>query len=397
VSLRAQPPVRSPLTLGAIAAGIRAAAGGGATQRAAGIQAITERYAASAVALTDSGTTALALAFRLAAALRPGRPVLLPAWGCYDLATAADSADLPVAFYDIDPGTLGPAWQSLERALGLEPAAAVAAHFYGVPVDWRRFARLTSSAGAVPIEDAAQGAGGSASGRPLGGFGDLVVLSFGRGKGMTGGKGGALLAHGTAWASAVESLSLHARWGGIRDAVVLAAQWLLTRPSLYGLPAGLPWLGLGQTVYHPPHPAEGLTALAAGVLTVTMNLAPAEAAVRRRHAAILLERLARIECGRVTPPPDTQAGWLRMPVRLTGRDNLRVSADPLARSLGIYPGYPMVLGDLPGFGRRVVAADAAIPGARELARTLVTLPTHGAMTESDLERAVRWVGVRTED
>jgi dTDP-4-amino-4,6-dideoxygalactose transaminase len=391
VSVRAQPPVRSPLTLGAIGAGIRAAAGGGASPRAAISRRITDQFAATAVTLTDSGTTALALALRLAAAGRPGRPILLPAWGCYDLATAADAADLPVAFYDLDPGTLGPRWDSLERALLLEPAAAVAAHFYGVPVDWPRFARLTSAAGAVPIEDAAQGAGGSASGRPLGGAGDLAVLSFGRGKGITGGKGGALLAHGEIWVSALESLGLRGRRGGVRDLIVLLAQWLLTRPALYGLPAGLPWLGLGQTVYHPPHSAEGLTALAAGVLTVTMTLAAAEAAIRREHAEILLQRLERVPCGLVSLPPDTQAGWLRMPVRLTSRDNSAVVADPIARSLGIYQGYPMVLGDLPGFGRRVVAAEAPIPGARELARTLVTLPTHGAVTTLDLERAARWV------
>jgi dTDP-4-amino-4,6-dideoxygalactose transaminase len=123
-----------------------------------------------------------------------------------------------------------------------------------------------------------------------------------------------------------------------------------------------------------------------------MTLAPAEAAARRKHADTLLKSLERIACGLVTPPPDTQAGWLRMPVRLTSRDNSGVSADPLARSLGIYQGYPMVLGDLPGFGRRVVAAEVPMPGAQELARTLVTLPTHGAVTEKDLERAVGWVG-----
>lgn len=370
---------------------MRSAAKGGATQRATVNQRIADQFAASAVALTDSGTSALALALRLAAARRPGRPVLLPAWGCYDLATAADAADLPVAFYDLEPGTLGPRWESLERALLLEPAAAVAAHFFGVPVDWPRFARLTAAAGAFPIEDAAQGAGGSVSGRPLGSSGDLAVLSFGRGKGVTGGKGGALLAHGETWLSALPTLGLPGRRGSVRDLVVLLAQWLLTRPGLYGLPAGLPWLGLGQTVYNPPYPAEGLTALAAGVLTVTMTLAPAEAAARRKHADILLKQLERVACGLVTPPPGTQAGWLRMPVRLTGRDNSRVSADPLARSLGIYQGYPLVLGDLPGFGRRVVAAEVPMPGARELARTLVTLPTHGAVTGTDLDRAVAWV------
>jgi dTDP-4-amino-4,6-dideoxygalactose transaminase len=393
VRLRAQPPVRSPLTLGAIAAGLQAAADGGETQRAAVVRALAAQFAASAVVLADSGTTSLALAFRLAIARRPNRPVVLPAWGCYDLATAADAADVPVAFYDLDPATLGPDWDSLDRSLRFEPAAAVAAHFYGVPVDWRRFAAAVAAAGAVAIEDAAQGAGGSQAGRPLGAAGDLAVLSFGRGKGVTGGKGGALLAHGEAWVSALESYQLRGRRGSLKDLAVLAAQWLLTRPSLYGLPAGLPWLGLGQTVYHPPHPAGGLTALAAGALTVTLRLASAEAEARRVNAAVLLQRLAGTGCGLVRVSPGVEAGWLRMPVRLKSETSQAVGADPKARALGVYPGYPMVLGDLPGFGRRVVA-EVAIPGARELARTLVTLPTHGALTGPDLDRLVEWVGSR---
>ena len=67
-------------------------------------------------------------------------------------------------------------------------------HLYGVPADPEPVRAALAGAGAVLIEDAAQGAGASLRGRPLGGFGDLSVLSFGRGKGNTAGRGGALLA-----------------------------------------------------------------------------------------------------------------------------------------------------------------------------------------------------------
>ncbi len=391
MSLRAQPPVRSPLTLRAITAGLGATIRGGAGPLQQVAEVISTRFHPAALALTDSGTTALGLALRLAAARRPGRPVLLPAWGCYDLATAADFADARVACYDLDPDTLGPDWDSLARALQLEPAAAVGVPFFGVAIDWPKFAALVTSAGAVPIEDAAQGAGGTSGGRPLGGMGDLAILSFGRGKGVTGGSGGALLAHDSVWAAAVGALELSAGRGGIRDVFALGAQWILTRPSLYGLPAGLPWLGLGQTVYHPPHPAEGLSAFAAGTLSITLDLAAAEAAARRRNAQVLLERLAGTRARLVTPPAGTEAGWLRMPVILPGEANASVAGDSRARSLGIYPGYPKTLGELPGFRRRVTALEVAMPGARVLAHELVTLPTHGGVRRSDLERLVQWV------
>ncbi len=67
--------------------------------------------------LTDSGTTALTLAIRAAQRIRPG-PVSLPAYCCYDLATAADGAGADVLLYDLDPLTLGPDWSSFERTLG---------------------------------------------------------------------------------------------------------------------------------------------------------------------------------------------------------------------------------------------------------------------------------------
>ena len=37
-----------------------------------------------------------------------GAAVALPAFGCFDLATAAVGADVPVLFYDLEPTTLQP-------------------------------------------------------------------------------------------------------------------------------------------------------------------------------------------------------------------------------------------------------------------------------------------------
>jgi dTDP-4-amino-4,6-dideoxygalactose transaminase len=347
------------------------------------------RFHPAELALVDSGTTALALAFRLAAARRPGQPMLLPAWGCYDLATAADAADVPVLLYDLDPATLGPEWDSLERALRAEPAAVVAAHFYGLPVDLARISELIGATGPVLIEDAAQGAGGWVGGRRLGAIGALSVLSFGRGKGMTGGKGGALLANDPAWASQVGRFSFPARRGSASEAVALVAQWALTRPSLYGLPARMPWLGLGETVYHPPHSAGPLTALAAGTLDVTIRLTDQEADQRRAHADWLIESLGASAIRPCAPPAGSRPGWLRLPLRLGGLAD-PAPADRLVRSLGIYPGYPLSLADLAGFAPRLVAPKEPVPGARELARRLVTLPTHGAVTQRDLERLRAW-------
>ena len=333
-------------------------------------------YQSESVTLTDSGTSALALALRLAAQRRPGQPVLLPAWGCFDLATAVLGASVPVAFYDIDPTTLGPDWDSLIAAARLGPAAAVGVHFYGVPIDWPRFESLLRPSGACLIEDAAQAAGAEVGGRAAGGLGDLTILSFGRGKGTTGGRGGALIVRDRSYLDALGGLSIPRRRGSAFEVGALIAQWVLTRPSLFALPAGLPFLGLGQTIFRPPHPIGGISDFSSGVLTSTMPSAQAEADARRANAAILYQGLGGARVEPILTVRGSNPGWLRMPVRFNAGDAQLLLSDREARGLGIYPSYPKVLSELPELSRLLAKPCDAPPGATELVRRLITFPTH---------------------
>ena len=181
---RKQLPVYSPVTVGSVAAAFIASATGGERARKRVLELVCAEYGPRDVLLLDSGTSALTLALRAArrGAEAAGRVplVALPAYGCFDLATAAVGADVRIVLYDLDPATLGPDWPSLERALAHRPAAVVAAHLHGVPVDVAHVARLAAEVDAVVIDDAAQGVGASIAGRPLGSFGSLGILSFGR-------------------------------------------------------------------------------------------------------------------------------------------------------------------------------------------------------------------------
>jgi perosamine synthetase len=392
VTLRAQPPVLSPLSGKAILAGFAGAAAGGKSARARVREQLSTRYHPAALILTDSGTSALTLAMRLAAARRPGQALLLPAWGCFDLATAALGADVPIALYDLDPATLGPDWDSLATAVRLEPAAVVGVHFYGMPIDWRQFEELLRPSGACLIEDAAQAVGAEVAGRAAGNLGDLSVLSFGRGKGMTGGRGGALLLHEKSYLSGVDTLRFARSRGSMGEAAALIAQWLLTRPSVYGIPAGLPFLGLGQTVFREPHAVEGISGFASGVLSRTLPLAGPETEIRRANAAFLIQRLGGTRLRPVVPLETAKPGWLRFPARLRAEEAQAVSQDSAARSLGIYPAYPGTLEELPGMADRMVKKYETFPGAREIVLRLLTLPTHSALKHADLRRIIAWAG-----
>ena len=395
-------PAYSPLPLRAVWAGAVGLVAGGEGVRGWVSGVLREHFGAADVLLTDSGTGALTLAIKASLAGRPGAAVALPAYGCYDLATAADGAGAPVVLYDLDPATLSPDVESLQRALAHDVGAVVLVHLYGIPADpepVRAAMAEAAQAGAagtaaVLIEDAAQGAGGSLRGRPLGSFGDLAVLSFGRGKGNTAGRGGALLARDARAVALVDGVRRHVLppRRGFKEFVQLKMQWLFGRPWLYAVPAALPFLRLGETVYHSPSPVRGLSAVAARTLAVTWPLGEREATVRRTRAARLLARAG----GGLTAvhvPAGAEAGYLRLPFVASPEKRVAAETDG-ARALGVMPGYPRALCDLGGFGEMVLNRQEEFPGGRMLAERLVTLPTHGRMVEECLarlcDRTARW-------
>ena len=144
---------------------------------------LRSRFTAVEAILTGSGTQALELAIRLSVGNDPsGGPVGLPAFSCFDVATGAVGAGVPVLFYDVDPETLTPEPRGLARVLAQEPGAVVVANLFGYPVDWSRIREQCRGSGTILIEDAAQGLGSTWKGRSGGSLGDLTVLSFGRGK-----------------------------------------------------------------------------------------------------------------------------------------------------------------------------------------------------------------------
>jgi dTDP-4-amino-4,6-dideoxygalactose transaminase len=316
-------------------------------------------------------------------------PVALPAYACYDVATAADTAGVPFLLYDLDPTTLGPDFDSLRRALRAGADRVVVVHLYGLPVDMREVSELAREFGTLVIEDAAQGAGGSFEGIALGGLGPLGVLSFGRGKGNTAGRGGALLVQPEAerWVEAQGPLNLLPAAVGLRDWLALLAQWALGRPSLYWLPASVPFLALGDTIYRAPHEPAAISGMAAAVLDRTLPLGPAEAEMRRENASRLKQALRGTRLRTPEPSARAQPGYLRLPV-IQATDRPPPGRD--TRALGIMPGYPRALADLDGFGTRRQNRGDDFPGARQLAARLWTLPTHSALVQSDFIRLESW-------
>ncbi len=256
------------------------------------------------------------------------------------------------------------------------------AALYGVPVPWEPIAELAGRYGVTLIEDAAQGHGASWRGNRLGSLGEISVLSFGRGKGWTGGGGGALLLRGGTSEIAIPTPSATGGWGG-RLALGSIAQWLLGRPSLYGIPAAIPGLGLGETRYKEPVLPESIPAFAAALLMGLRSESKGEADHRRRAGieyARVLQDVGGVRTVSIGAGGDP--GYLRFPVRLPeGARSASRSAQ--ARRLGVAPGYPTTLDSLDVVRARLLASPSHWPGADELVRELVTIPTHSKLTSID--------------
>ena len=384
-------PVYSPLRAGGLRSGLAATA-------SAAKEAVARHFleswlrggdAARDVLLVDSGTSALTLALA-ATATEVARPVAIPAFACFDIATAVDGAGVPFVFYDLDPSTMGPDVDSLRRALETGANRIVVVHLYGIPVDLDQVGALAKEFGALVIEDAAQGVGASWKGRVLGECGSLGIVSFGRGKGLTGGGGGALLGNdrvGREAVARVRDLVARGSTAG-REIITTIGQWALARRALYFVPASIPFFGLGETTYRESTPARGISAFALGVLSRSVPLADAESRSRRRNAERLLARVDDSRLQRIRPSPDGVPGYLRLPLLASVPLGARGLA--AARRLGIMPSYPQALSRLDGFAHRHCGAAGPTTGALRLATHLITVPVHGALTDTDLAALESW-------
>lgn len=393
---RHQIPVRSPLSLPALLVGMRAALSrnGAHEHAAARVEALLrERYAPRSILLAESGTAALTAALLGLQHSGAVQVVAIPAYACWDVATAVEGAGARAFLYDIDPLTLAPDVAQIESALRQGAGAVVVAHLYGCPADLSEIGRLAAAAGAVVLEDAAQGAGAMMRDRPVGTRGSLGVFSFGRGKGLTGGGGGALLAfdeRGTeALARARDRLAGPRRgWGALGT---LAAQLVFERPALYAVPAALPFLHLGETIYKDPRALRASPTVSCAVVAETWRLADREAEVRRANADRLRLEMRHLPGFlQIEPVPRARPGYLRLPAIASPRARQAVSAGA-ARRLGIMPGYPRALCDLDRVRRFSLNGDGDFPGSRLLAARVCTFPTHSRLAPGDLRRLARWI------
>lgn len=333
----------------------------------------------------NSGTAALALAMCMARMRRPDleRPeVIVPAYGCPDLIAAAVYAGVQPVLVDVGAEDPGYDLAMLRSAMNIHTVAVVAVNFLGIS---ERLLELRSILNdwpdAVLVEDDAQWMPAPADHL----LGDLVCLSFGRGKPVSLLGGGALLVRDGG-----------ALQGMICDEVVTAPppcrgsvlKWriraynILLRPGLYALVSKNPLIRLGVTAYEPLASISAMSESARRLLPANMRQYLSRVRVvqgqihemldaRRNLPQRLAGRSGRLLRYPVLCDSNEERDRLLAAFRKSGLGATSMYQSSLARICGIAPYV------------RLVGSDV---GAGEFARRLLTLPVHSRVSQKDVDR-----------
>lgn len=157
---------------------------------------------------TSSGTTALHLAL-VAAGIRPGDEVLVPAFTWIATANSVVQAGARPVFVDIDLDTFCIDPSRIEAAISPRTRAIMPVHQFGFAADMDRILPIARAHGLRVIEDAACAFGTTIRGVHVGGMGDAGCFSFHPRKAITTGEGGMVTTHSDAIAQQCRSLRDH--------------------------------------------------------------------------------------------------------------------------------------------------------------------------------------------
>jgi dTDP-4-amino-4,6-dideoxygalactose transaminase len=344
------------------------------------------RLGAGVVTLHASGREALRVALGHLAKQSGRSEVVVPAYTCFSVPASAVAAGLRVRLVDVT------AEGQIDRAalakLPLERAAAlVVSNLLGLAEPIAPLRALLDSAGVALVDDAAQSIGARSSEGPVGGRGDVGLLSFGRGKPLSALGGGAL-----AWPPDASPPDGQAP-APPRRAMALsrAATYDLARvPRVFRALAAVPVLGVGETVYDPGFRRGGIDGASLCLAAVLLPHLDADIRIRQAVADNLAARVREETSFVPLAAVSGSSAYPRLGL-IAPSARARDEALGLLTRLGATRLYPSPL-DRVGALRPHRAEDEPCPGAHEFASRLLTLPTHEGLRPRHVDEVVRILG-----
>ena len=306
----------------------------------------------------NNGTNALHLAL-VALGLKPGDEVIVPTLTYIATANAVTYCGAKPVLVDCDPRTLNIDPAAIAGKITAHTRGIIPVHLYGHPADMDPIISVAREHGLFVLEDAAEAHGAEYKGRRVGGLGNCAAFSFFGNKIMTTGEGGMVTTNDSD----------------------LAAKLRLYRGQ--GLAQGRRyWHSVVGYNYR-------ITNIAAALGLAQLEKIDELMDARERLAGWYRSKLARLGdklVPQAAEPWTRPVLWMQVAMLRYGGETER---DAVMRELdeaGIETRpvfYPMHL--LPPYRE-----DATLyPNATRCALRGINLPTHGLLTESDVERISR--------
>jgi dTDP-4-amino-4,6-dideoxygalactose transaminase len=341
----------------------------------------------------DSGTAALAAAVIVAIRMaRQEHPeVIIPAYGCPDLVSAVLYAKAKPVLVDLQPERPWMDLNQLSSRISVRTVAIIAVDLLGIPERMVEIRALADNASVLLIEDSAQAF--PVHDTEACWSGDLVVLSFGRGKPVNLLGGGAVLYRDMTLGNALAKVAAKPRAARIQNGIFRVKTAIYNRlrsPRLYWLLQDLPFLHLGETHFRPLTGISGMDQYRIGLL-------PANIEAYRDFNANVQSAIADM----VAELADSSEYLVNLPDACGIPRNLRLLRYPLLtapdqrdriygelRQAGMGPSimYPTSLPDIPGLNVFLGEQGGCFPIAGEFAARILTLPTHNRVAIRDISR-----------
>ncbi len=166
----------------------------------------------------NSGTDALLLALK-AWDVKPGEAVFVPSFTFFASAEVIAMQGATPVFVDVDKDTFNMDVDDLQRKIEqtikagkLTPRVVIAVDLFGLPADFKAIREVADKYRLYVLEDGAQGFGGRIGDREACTFGDISTTSFFPAKPVgCYGDGGAVFTDNDVWAELMESYHIHGK------------------------------------------------------------------------------------------------------------------------------------------------------------------------------------------
>ena len=337
----------------------------------------------------DSGTSALAASILVANSIKgtPEPEVILPAYGCPDLISAVVFAGAKPVLVDLEADR---PWMNLEQVsahITPRTVAVIAASLCGIPGQLAALRQITEPSNVLLIEDSAQLFPGSITEASW--QGDLVVISFGRGKPVSLLGGGAVLFRDEMLGNLLPAQSIPSAGMGQKLAFRIKARlynWLIS-PRSYWILKWFPFLHIGETHYKQLDAIGSLDPVRIGFLPVNIaryleHESAIQVAISGMVDSLADDTIVNLPVACNVP---VQQRLLRYPLLVDPVARGRIVDCLCEAGMGASVMYPGILPAIPGL-EPLLAGQGPFPAANQFARQLLTLPTHAGVCAADIPK-----------